>query len=133
MVNSCQYPVLIFTSFSISIPVVRSIYRESLLVFPTPSLSYLGVWDLWGFGDFCGDGIGDSLVICLGGGEVGGAWIGRGGEGEESGCAILVFGVVGGPGGDVVVLPIPFIKYFQYLSSKSRCAPTSMIYIDILP
>ena len=72
----------VFTPLSVGLPVSRSISSEYILVFPTPSISYIGVQDLRGFGDSRGDGIGDGLVLWLGGGELGGSWIGQVGEGE---------------------------------------------------
>ena len=62
-----------FISLSVGLPVSRSTPSESLLVFPTPSVSYFGVWDRRGVGASRYDGIGDGLVLCLGGGEVGGS------------------------------------------------------------
>ena len=41
---------------------------------------YLGVRDRWGFGASCGDGIGDGLVLCLGGDNSSGDLLERGGE-----------------------------------------------------
>ena len=70
MVNSCEYPVLVFIPLSVGIPVSRSIYRKSILVFPTPSVQYLGVQALGRFGASRGDGIGDGLFLFLGGSEV---------------------------------------------------------------
>ena len=49
MVKYCQSPVMIFILFSVCLPLIRIIPREFILVFPTPSVSYLGVWDcVWG-------------------------------------------------------------------------------------
>ena len=53
----------------------RIIPRESLLVFPTTPVLYLGVQDIGGVGASFGDGIGYGLVFCLGVGEVGGSWL----------------------------------------------------------
>ena len=69
-----------------------------------------------------GDGIDDGLVLCLVRSKVYRYWLGQFGEGGEGVFAILVSGKVGDPGGGIGVLPIPFIKYFQYISSRARCA-----------
>ena len=53
---------------------------------------------------------------------VGGALLVLGGEGGEGGCDISVFGERGGTGGGVGAFLIPFIKYFQFFSSRARCA-----------
>ena len=41
---------------------------------------------------------------------------------EEGGCAILIFGEVGGNGVGVGEFTITFIKYFRYLLSRARCS-----------
>ena len=71
MVDSCQYPVIRFF-LSVCLHVSRITFIESLLAFPTPSVSYHGVRAIGGVGLSCGDGIGEVLVLCFGGGKVGG-------------------------------------------------------------
>ena len=73
MLYSCQSPVLSFYFLSVGLPVSRSIPSEYLLVFPTSYVSYIGVRDIGGVGASRGDGIGDGILLFLGGGEVGGA------------------------------------------------------------
>ena len=121
LIHSCQSVVLIFFSISAGIPVSISISRKSLPVF-SYSICIISQCSIsGGVGALCGYGIGDGLVLCLAVGKVGGYWLWQVGEGGEVGCYLLVFGEGGGPGGGVGVLLIPFINYFQYLSSKARC------------
>ena len=91
-------------SLSLDLPTSRIIPIKYLLVFPTPSISYLGFQDLWWVSASCGEGIGDVFSLCLGGGEIGGDWLGRSGEGREGGWTLSVVGEGGDPGYD-----LPFI------------------------
>ena len=112
-----------FISLSVGLIVSRSISSEYLLVFPTTSVSYIGVQDIGGVGASRGDGIGENIFLWLGGDEVRGYWLGRGVEGEDGGCAISVFGEGGGTGGGVGAFTITFIEYLKsLLSREARCA-----------
>ena len=73
MIDSFQSPVRSFIYLLVGLYVSRSIPSEYLLVFPTSYVSYIGVRDIGGVGASRGDGIGDGILLFLGGGEVGGA------------------------------------------------------------
>ena len=70
-----------------------------------------------------GDGIGDSLVLCLGVGKVVGYWLGQSEEKKYGGCAHSVVGLGDVPGGGVGAFLIPFIKYFPVFFIKSKVCP----------
>ena len=67
------YCTVFFTYLSVGLPVSRIIPREYILDFLHHLYHILVLGILGGFGASSGDGIGDGLVLCLGGGEFGGA------------------------------------------------------------
>ena len=109
----------VFIFLSLGLHKSRSIPRQYIPVFPTPSVSYLGVQYLGGIGASCGDGIGDGLFLWLSEGKVSGYWLVKGVSGEEGGCDISVSVEGCGSGWGVGAFLIPFVDYFQYLSSRA--------------